>query len=140
MPVAFEVISDNEVIPGHYVEAAARQAEGSLATQPMNILAIGYRGSGGSIAANVIKQVLSDEDADLFWEQGSMLAEKCRAIRAVTKSVPLFGIAVDPTGAAATASTSRSTTRARASPRSTWSRSSIPSSPRRGRPTAPASA
>ena len=88
---------------GQFIEYSNAQAtSGLLAAMPNNNLIIALqRSSGGTLAANTLSPIASVADARVKWGQGSIMANMVQAWFDMNPYLPLYGIGITPTGAAA---------------------------------------
>lgn len=95
MTVSFEQIPSDIRTPGIFVEIDETGAIEGGGVRPHTILAIGYRLSTGTVAANIPKGVTSNEQAEGFFGQASQLANIVKAVRNANPRTALTAIGVD---------------------------------------------
>lgn len=102
MPISFNGIPNVLLTPGAYIEYDASRAVQGLAAIPNRVLLIGARRSTGSVAAEILTQVLSKDDGPAMFGRGSQLAQMIEAFKSVNKFTEVWALALDVAGTAAT--------------------------------------
>jgi phage tail sheath gpL-like len=85
--------------PGQFVEVDNSRALRGLPIQRHKILVLGQRLNTGTAVAGEVKPIINKDEPVQFFGRGSMLAEMCKALRAVNTFTETYAIAVDDNGA-----------------------------------------
>lgn len=99
----FNQIPNDRLTPFAYVEFDNSRAVQGPGILTYVFLIIGQRISSGSIAAEVPKLVSSVAQAEDYWGRGSQIADMFRAFKQNNESGEVWGVALDDSGAAASA-------------------------------------
>lgn len=102
MPISFNLIPNLLLTPGAYIEYDSSRGVQGLAALPQRAVIIGSRLSTGTVAAGVLRQVLSPDDGDVFFGRGSQLAAAIRAYKKANKLTEVWAVALTDAGTAAT--------------------------------------
>jgi phage tail sheath gpL-like len=85
--------------PGTFVEIDNSLALTGLLNLNQPLLVLGQRNSSAETAAGVLTRVVSNDDAEIQFGRGSMLAEMCKAARAVNSWNEMWAVGLDDNAA-----------------------------------------
>jgi phage tail sheath gpL-like len=102
--ITFDKIPSSIRKPGKYFEFNTKLAVRTLPQNAQQVLIIGQRITGGSVAEKVPTRIYSDAEAAGYFGEGSMLHLMCRAAIKANPYLQLTGIALDDAGAGVAAS------------------------------------
>lgn len=106
MTIAFNELSIDFNTPGSHMEFDGSGAFQGTPAMPKRLLLIGNRLSTGTVAAEVLTQILGKDDGVDFFGRGSQLANMCSKAKRANKNVEVYAIALaDAGGAVATIKT-----------------------------------
>lgn len=100
MSIPFSEVPGSVYVPNVYIEIDTTRADQDANIQPYKILAIGQRLSGGTVAAGVLTQVISESLGRKYFGAGSQLAQMIQKIRDVNKSTEIWAVGLNDDGAA----------------------------------------
>lgn len=95
MAISFDLIPANLRVPGTYVEFSSRLAQQGAVLQPYQILVIGQRTTGGTVAELEPTVVTEAEQAKTYFGDGSMLHGMARALFANNRFTKAVFVALD---------------------------------------------
>ena len=86
--------------PGQYIEIDNSRALAGLVGIDQKLLIIGQRLATGTVEAEILTRVVSDQDAEEKFGLGSMLSEMIKAARVINPYTELWAVALDDDAAA----------------------------------------
>lgn len=101
--IPFDQLAGDELRPDVAVETNLTSGVTAAPSKDRRVLILGYKTTAGSVADQVIKSVLSEQDARTYWGPGSHMAMMVAAALKVSPRLRLYGMSYAEGGAAVAA-------------------------------------